>query len=108
MVDAPLKVNPDGERRCKCVQRHSPVPQELHRHHVWPTGEGGPDTKINLRWLCPTSHASAHRLWREYAKVGGEPLWEVRRVYSPYVRRLVAEGWDQARAQSSPEASSSA
>jgi hypothetical protein len=96
MPGEPLKVNPDGDKKCRCVQHHVPAPQELHRHHVWPTGEGGPDTKINLRWLCPTSHSSAHRLWREYAKRGGQPSWDIRKVYNPYVRRLVDEGWAQA------------
>lgn len=98
MTAEPLKATPDGERKCRCVQRHVPEPRELHRHHIWPLSEGGPDTKINLRWVCPTSHASIHRLWREYDKVGGEPVWDVRRIYSPYVRKLVADGWAQAHA----------
>jgi hypothetical protein len=95
-MDEPLKVDPDGERVCRCVKTHNPAPRELHRHHIWPTSEGGPNTKINLRWLCPSSHANAHRLWREYEKVGGEPLWEIRRMYGPYVRQLVSAGWAQA------------
>lgn len=104
MTDAPLKVNPSGEYRCRCVQRHVPAPRELHRHHVWPTGEGGPNIAANLLYLCPTSHASAHRLWREYAQLGGEPVWEIRKIYSPYVRKIVAQGWNQARAAASPSA----
>ena len=102
MADEPIKVNPSGDKKCLCVANHTPEPRELHRHHVWPLGEGGPDTKINLRWLCPTAHANTHRLWREYDRVGCEPTWEIRRVYSPYVRRLVADGWNQAHAAASP------
>jgi len=95
-IGEPLTVNPSGEYRCRCVMRHVPEPRELHRHHVWPTGEGGPNIASNLRYLCPTSHSSVHRLWREYAKRGGQPSWEIRQPYSPYVRRLVDEGWAQA------------
>lgn len=42
MTEAPLKVNPSGEYTCLCVKRHVPEPRELHRHHVWPTGEEWP------------------------------------------------------------------
>jgi hypothetical protein len=95
-VNEPLKVNPSGERRCRCVRDHRPIPQELHRHHVWPLGEGGPNIATNLRWLCPSTHSNVHRLWREYHAAGGEPPWEVRRIYGGYVRQLVSEGWAQA------------
>lgn len=96
MSNEPLTATPSGERRCLCVRDHTPEPRELHRHHVWPLGEDGPDTAANLRWLCPTSHANAHKLWREYDKAGGEPTWAIRRVYGAYVRQLVADGWAQA------------
>jgi hypothetical protein len=102
MSNEPLTATPSGERKCRCTQRHVPDPRELHRHHVWPTGEGGPDIAGNLRWLCPTSHSNAHRLWREYVKVGGEPLWEVRKNYGKYVRDLVALGWTQAHSTGAP------
>lgn len=96
MLGGPLTAQPAGERRCRCVADHNPEPRELHRHHVWPLGEGGPDTSANLRWLCPTSHANVHRLWRAWDDHGGEPPWVVRRQYSAYQRELVAEGWAQA------------
>jgi hypothetical protein len=96
MTSEPLTADPSGERKCLCVRQHTPTPRELHRHHVWPLGEGGPDTKINLRWLCPTGHSNAHRLWRAYQKAKGEPPWEIRKQYGQYVRDLVAQGWAQA------------
>lgn len=96
MTSEPLTATPDGERRCLCVLRHSPVPMELHRHHVWPLGEGGPDTSANLRWLCPSQHSSVHRLWREYDKRGGKPSWGILRHYNKHARDLVADGWAQA------------
>jgi hypothetical protein len=98
MINQPLKVNPTGEYKCRCVMRHVPEPQELHRHHVWPTGKGGPNIASNLLYLCPTTHSSAHKLWREYDRVGGEPLWEIRKNYGKYVRDIVARGWAQAHA----------
>lgn len=52
MTNEPLTATPSGERRCLCVKNHVPEPRELHRHHVWPLGEGGPDVVANLRWLC--------------------------------------------------------
>jgi hypothetical protein len=69
---------------------------ELHRHHVWPLGEGGPDVAANLRWLCPSTHANAHKLWREYEKRSTTPPWDVLRKYNKYTRDIVALGWSQA------------
>ena len=77
MREEPLKVDPDGIRQCGCVKDHTPEPRELHRHHVWPTGEGGPNTRANLRWLCPTTHSNAHKLWRAYEEAGGTPTWRM-------------------------------
>ena len=96
MTDEPLKVTPSGDKKCFCVANHTPEPRELHRHHVWPLGEGGPDTKINLRWLCPTSHSNVHQLWRIYDACNGRVGGAVLRRYNPYVRQLVADGWAQA------------
>ena len=92
----PLTATPTGDRRCACVDRHTPIPQELHRHHVWPLGEGGPDIAVNLRWICPTSHSAVHKLWREYQQHRTTPPWEIRRHYNRFVRDLVADGWVQA------------
>lgn len=71
---------------------------ELHRHHVWPLSEGGPDTPENLLWLCPTMHVNVHELWRHWKAHGGEPPWEIRRNYSYYCRGVVEEGWRQMEA----------
>lgn len=89
----PLTIDPAGDRVCGCCVTHTPTPRELHRHHVWPTGEGGPNTRTNLRWLCPTTHSNVHKLWREYDAHGGTPPYAVRRLYSRYQQSLVAEGW---------------
>jgi 5-methylcytosine-specific restriction endonuclease McrA len=96
MTGDQLGIVPAGPYRCLCVRRHVPEPQELHRHHVWPLGEGGPDIVSNLRYLCPSSHSNTHKLWRAYQAHGGEPPWGVRKAYGVYVRQLVSDGWSQA------------
>jgi len=50
--EVPLTIKPGGEYVCLCVKRHSPQPSILHSHHVWPLGEGGPNIRGNLLWLC--------------------------------------------------------
>lgn len=91
----PLTVEPSGPRKCVCVKNHVPEPRELHRHHVWPEGKGGPDIRGNLRWLCPTTHSNVHKLWREYEKAGGVPGRIILRMYNRYVQGIVADGWAQ-------------
>lgn len=83
---------------CKCVGKHIPKPMELHKHHVWPLGEGGPDTRENLLILCPTTHANVHRLWRLYNTYKGRPPWEILKNYSEYVRAIVERGRELKRA----------
>ncbi len=86
------------ERICRCVVDHRPAYDELHRHHVWPLGEGGPDIDSNLMILCPTMHANAHKLWRRYKKLGGPPPWSELREFAPYCRYIVSIGWRQKEA----------
>ncbi len=52
----------DEDEMCRCVSNHRPPPLELHRHHIWPTFLGGPDTDDNVVYLCPTGHSSTHEL----------------------------------------------
>ncbi len=47
---------------------HRPYPLEFFRHHVWPTGMGGPDTEDNIVWICPTGHSGIHELLRHMVK----------------------------------------
>lgn len=88
-------VKPSGEYRCNCVAGHRPPPAELHAHHVLPLGEGGPDVRENLVWLCPTTHASVHKLWRLMVKHHGNPSAEQRQEFTRYVRKIVDTGWAQ-------------
>lgn len=60
----------DTGRVCLCVAEHRPAPLELHLHHIWPLGLGGPDTPENVVALCPTTHANTHELFRLLARDG--------------------------------------
>lgn len=86
-----MRMSREPGARCECVARHRPKPMQLHRHHIWPKAEGGPD-KGNLIWLCPTAHANVHEylaLLRDLG--GGRPSnW---REFSPFVRALAELGW---------------
>lgn len=97
MIDRQYTV--DGTKAtCHCVGKHIPKAMELHKHHVWPLGEGGPDTRENLVILCPTTHSNVHRLWRLYEENGGRPSWDVLRGYSEFAREVVEKGRELRRA----------
>lgn len=83
----------DLGEECRCVSNHNPNPMELNRHHIWPLGMGGPDTSDNIEWLCPTTHVNVHELLRAYEKYEGDPPWEIRKHFSPFVRTLAARGY---------------
>lgn len=83
----------DAGQYCNCVGSHNPNPMELHRHHIWPLGEGGPATDDNVVWLCPTSHVNVHELFRAWIKYEGEPPWEIRKFFGPFIRELAARGY---------------
>jgi hypothetical protein len=87
-----ISVLEEPDAKCKCVGKHIPRAMELHRHHVWPLGEGGPDTKANLLILCPTTHSNVHMLWRLYEKYDGRPPWDILKNYSEYCRSIVEKG----------------
>jgi hypothetical protein len=88
----------DPRYQCNCVTKHVPKALELHKHHVWPLGEGGPDVRSNLVILCPTTHSNVHRLWRLYEENDGRPPWEILRNYSEYARAIVEKGRERRRA----------
>jgi len=66
---------------------------ELHRHHVWPHAEGGPDTAANLVWVCPTTHTNVHEYLRELKRFGGVMPIGLTNDYPRYTRRLAELGY---------------
>lgn len=94
----PAGMSHDSNAVCTCVASHAPQPEELEIHHIWPMGKGGPDTKENRIWRCPTSHCNIHDLERAWYKAGGEPSWEIRRRYSAQTRDLARRAYQSAQA----------
>ena len=92
MTNYSLSVLDNPTAACKCVGKHIPRAMELHKHHIWPLGEGGPDTKANLLLLCPTTHSNVHMLWRLYEDYNGRPPWDILKNYSEYCRSIVEKG----------------
>ncbi len=81
---------------CAAHKHDSWVP--LNDHHIWPLGDGGPDTKANQVTLCANAHYSVHALLDNYAKrtKAGLPArgdWAFERNFSPYIRNLADRGW---------------
>ncbi len=72
---------------------HRPKPMELHRHHVWPLAEDGPDTAANLIWVCPTTHVSVHEYLRELQRFGGVMPVGLAGDYPRFTRRLAELGY---------------
>lgn len=83
----------DEGQVCACVSSHVPKPMELNKHHIHPLGMGGEDVPANVVWLCPTAHANVHELLRAWVKYEGEPPWEIRRNFSPYIRDVAEDGY---------------
>jgi hypothetical protein len=63
------------------------VPQE--RHHVWPLGYHGPDTRDNLVLICCNAHSDVHYMMEAMLK--GKPV--DMRTYGPGVRRIAIAGY---------------
>lgn len=82
----------DPRYHCNCVTKHVPKALELHKHHMWPIAEGGPDGSSGLVILCPTTHSNVHKLWRLYEEYDGRPPWDMLRNYSEYARAIVEKG----------------
>lgn len=78
---------------CECVNQHVPATYVPAKHHIVPESWGGPTIKTNLVLICPNTHTATHRLIDSYVRTGGDPGWEVRRHFSPYIRDLAARAW---------------
>lgn len=77
---------------CVAHKFHSPRPQGLELHHVFPKEWGGP-VKGTTVAMCSTGHHNVHYLLDAYMKAGQTPPWETRRQFGPGERDLAAEGW---------------
>jgi 5-methylcytosine-specific restriction endonuclease McrA len=79
-------------RDCWAHHHRDDVPLELH--HVWPRGEGGPDTKANRVSVCSNAHSSTHDLLTKMMKAHTQDIpWRTRMRYGRKVRRLAVAGY---------------
>lgn len=80
---------------CQVHAWHRPRVSEPDVHHVWPLGDGGPDTAENRVVVCPTGHRNIHVLLAHYRAWAdrGQPPWSIRRRYTRGEQRLAARGW---------------
>ena len=78
---------------CWAHRHRELVPIEVH--HVWPKGDGGPDTRDNKVRLCSNAHSATHDLMAKMKAAGTDALpWKVRRGYGRRIRRLAAAGYN--------------
>jgi hypothetical protein len=82
-------------RHCAVHTHREDVPLEVH--HIWPLGEGGPDTKANKVTVCSNGHGSIHDLLAKIKKAGSVRAvpWPVRRRYGWRIRGYATLGWVQ-------------
>ena len=87
-------LNPLGSG-CACVAQHSPAAYVGALHHILPQSWNGKTVAANLVMLCPNAHTATHRLIDSYVRAKGDPGWEVRQHFSPFVRDLALRAWEQ-------------
>jgi 5-methylcytosine-specific restriction endonuclease McrA len=78
-------------RDCFAHRHREDVPLEVH--HIWPTGNGGPNIKPNRVSLCANAHSATHDLLTRTLRAGRPLPWSVRRRYGRKIRRLAAAGF---------------
>jgi hypothetical protein len=54
------------KEECELHNSHYPTPKRIDVHHIWPTGEGGPDVPENIIGVCQTGHTNVHELLEAY------------------------------------------
>jgi hypothetical protein len=88
----------DTGQHCHCVTFHRPKVMELDKHHIWPTGDGGPDVPENLIWLCPTTHRNVHEYLRLLLKYEGE-VPSTAPSYPRFTREVAWKGYRRIKAK---------
>jgi hypothetical protein len=80
---------------CEVHKYHSPRPQRVDVHHVWPSAMGGPDVQENVIGACQTGHTNIHMLIDTYIKNKGIVPWTTLRSYGPSERKYAKLGYDR-------------
>lgn len=80
------------DETCVAHQFHSPRPQRLDEHYLFPLEWGGAEGSERVL-MCQTGHTNVHLLLDEYERAGKTPPWPVRRQFGPGERHLVEAAW---------------
>lgn len=83
-----------------CAAHHHREMVPIEKHHIFPLGDGGPDTAANKIQVCANAHSSIHYLIDLCRKYGDYKLvpYEQRRTFGLKVRNLAFQGWLQIKA----------
>ena len=76
-------------------------------HHIWPLGQGGPNTADNRTHICPSGHVRVHELLTQLLAAHGELPWAVLRHYGLAERELARRGYAAIAAHRPPSGRSS-
>ncbi len=92
------EVDPHSQLRttsqpCQLHTRHMPESHINLRHHVWPLGEGGPDTADNIVVVCATGHYNIHDLLNFFKMHNGKVPYAVLRRYAIKEREYAELGY---------------
>lgn len=80
---------------CLLHRKHMPESHVNHRHHIWPLGEGGPNTEDNIIVVCATGHYNIHDLLAHYKMHRGVLPYSVTKRYSFEERKYAKLGWER-------------
>lgn len=73
--------------------RRSDGSETTEVHHIWPTGEGGPDVPRNRVRVCPNGHSRIHELLNALLRGGGALPAGMAGRYHPREREIAMRGY---------------
>lgn len=81
---------------CEVHKYHSPRPQRIDVHHVWPSALGGPDVASNVIGACQTGHTNIHMLIDIYIKAGDKQVpWSTLKYFGSSERKYALLGYNR-------------
>lgn len=80
---------------CVVHKHRDAVP--IDAHHVWPLGEGGPDSEENIILVCPNGHRRIHDYLRLLKRYNGSVPWVSRRLFGRAVKAYAVMGYESIR-----------
>ena len=81
------------KEKCELHNSHYPAPRRIDVHHIWPSGEGGPDIPENIVGVCQTGHTNIHTLLEIY--LDGGPEVGAERTFGKNERKYAKLGYER-------------